>query len=129
MDTILNIGLSELVEEEGSNFTASSYYAPHELLPHLKKPPADRDAPGEFGHPFEIPRKLGPSVERQVNEGYRRFAFNVLASDIISVHRNLGDKREDECKVGHVIPHRLFVFFVKIFFNHRQLFTRSRCRQ
>jgi len=59
----------------------------------------DRTAPGEFGHPFSVPSRLGPSVERQVEEGYRRHAFNVLVSDLISVHRNLGDKREDVCKV------------------------------
>uniref|UniRef100_F6VV46 Polypeptide N-acetylgalactosaminyltransferase n=1 Tax=Ciona intestinalis TaxID=7719 RepID=F6VV46_CIOIN len=69
-----------------------------ELLPVLKKPPSSRDEPGEFGHPFIIPHRMGASVERQVEEGYRRHAFNVLVSDVISVHRNLGDKREDVCK-------------------------------
>ena len=82
-----------------SDLNNSSFYQQVDLLPYFKKPPTDRNAPGEFGHPFSIPSKLGPSVERQIQEGYKRHAFNVLVSDLISVHRNLGDKREDVCKV------------------------------
>jgi len=77
------------------NFT---HYLPEHLIPVLMKPPIDREAPGEMGHPFEIPKRMGPSVGGQIEEGYRRFAFNVLVSDIISVHRNLGDHRELVCK-------------------------------
>uniref|UniRef100_H2ZQ03 Glycosyltransferase 2-like domain-containing protein n=1 Tax=Ciona savignyi TaxID=51511 RepID=H2ZQ03_CIOSA len=57
------------------------------------------DSPGEFGHPFLIPQRMGASVQQQIDDGYRRHAFNVLVSDVISVHRNLGDKREEECKI------------------------------
>ena len=84
---------------DSSKNTSKAFYSSVDLLPIFKKPPTDRDAPGEFGHPFVVPSRLGPSVQRQVEEGYRRHAFNVLVSDLISVHRNLGDKREDECKV------------------------------
>ena len=80
----------------------TAYYTMDHLTPVLLKPPVDRDAPGEFGHSFEIPKRMGPSYERQIEEGYKRYAFNVLVSDIISVHRNLGDKREDECKVNRI---------------------------
>jgi len=91
-----------LLEENESKaldtMNKTAYYTMDHLTPVLLKPPVDRDAPGEFGHSFEIPKRMGPSYERQIEEGYKKYAFNVLVSDIISVHRNLGDKREDECK-------------------------------
>ena len=91
-------------QDQKSKNGSSGFYEPVDLLPYLKKPSIDRDAPGEFGHPFAVPSRLGPSVERQVEEGYRKHAFNVLVSDIISVHRNLGDKREAACKVSRKFP-------------------------
>ena len=100
IDEVLQIGQSQPVDSKESNKTSSSeFYAPFELVPYLKKPPSERDAPGEFGHPFEMPLNLAPSVQREIAKGYQRYSFNVLASDIISLHRNLGDKREDVCKV------------------------------
>jgi len=86
--------LEELIEGK-VNFT---FYLPEHLIPVLMKPPIDREAPGELGHPFEIPKRMGPSVVQQIEEGYKRHAFNVLVSDIVSVHRNLGDHRETVCK-------------------------------
>ncbi|XP_076808999.1 polypeptide N-acetylgalactosaminyltransferase 4-like [Clavelina lepadiformis] len=101
---------------------SDAYYKPMDLLPLLSKPPSDRDAPGEFGHPFSVPSRLGPSVERQIEEGYRRHAFNVLVSDIISVHRNLGDKREEDCK-GRKVRKPLPTFSVIICFRNEALST------
>lgn len=77
----------------------SPFYTPMELLPTLKKPPSDINEPGEFGHPFRIPVKTGIALAPVIAQGYMQHGFNAIVSDIISPHRNLGDKREEGCKV------------------------------
>lgn len=81
------------------NSPSSPYYTAIELLPTLKKPPSDINEPGEFGHPFRIPLKTAIALSAVISQGYAQHGFNTIVSDIISPHRNLGDKREEECKV------------------------------
>lgn len=97
LNEVLHLGAAKLFENEGS--VDGQYYTAAELLPPLKKPPSERNAPGEFGHPFEIPERVVAALRMQILNGYRYHGFNLVASDVISVHRNLGDRREQECKV------------------------------
>nr|XP_039265638.1 polypeptide N-acetylgalactosaminyltransferase 6-like [Styela clava] len=93
----------------------SSIYSPLELLPALKKPPSDRNSPGEFGRAFHVPRKVGAALAPMIMQGYQQHGFNTIVSDIISVHRNLGDKREEQCKVSAKINNLDRISRAKIF--------------
>lgn len=96
-ETLSNIGDVYKVQVESPD---SPFYTPMELLPTLKKPPSDINEPGEFGHPFHIPVKTGIALAPVIAQGYMQHGFNTIVSDIISPHRNLGDKREEGCKVN-----------------------------
>ncbi len=59
--------------------------------------PNDDDPPGEHGVKVVI---KNPTPEQQIliARGYERNSFNEFVSDLISIHRNLPDVRNDWCK-------------------------------
>lgn len=62
-------------------------------------PPADPNAPGENGKAVVIDKdKLSPEERKKYDEGWQNNAFNMYASDMISLHRSLPDVRDTECR-------------------------------
>ena len=59
----------------------------------MPKPP-DPDGPGEMGKPVKIDNPE-PAVKKLIDEGWQKNAFNQYASDMISVHRQLPDPRDE----------------------------------
>lgn len=50
---------------------------------------------GEYGKPVVIPTNLTSDVQKLVNEGWQKNAFNQYVSDLISLHRKLPDPRDE----------------------------------
>lgn len=59
------------------------------------KPPADGNAPGEWGRPARL--HLGPDEKKQEEDSIERYAINIFVSDKISLHRHIQDHRMNEC--------------------------------
>ncbi|CAG10036.1 unnamed protein product [Tetraodon nigroviridis] len=59
------------------------------------KPPADGDAPGEWGRPARL--HLSPDEKKQEEDSVERYAINIFVSDKISLHRHIQDHRMNEC--------------------------------
>ncbi|XP_055372588.1 putative polypeptide N-acetylgalactosaminyltransferase 9 isoform X2 [Condylostylus longicornis] len=60
-------------------------------------PPND-DAPGEMGKPVVLPKNLTADIQKLVDDGWSKNAFNQYVSDLVSVHRSLPDPRDAWCK-------------------------------
>lgn len=58
----------------------------------------DKDAPGDLGKPVVLPTNMTAEMKKAVDDGWTKNAFNQYASDLISVHRNLPDPRDEWCK-------------------------------
>ncbi|XP_073401881.1 polypeptide N-acetylgalactosaminyltransferase 3-like [Dendrobates tinctorius] len=75
------------------------YYTTEELQPYLVRPPQDPKAPGASGKPYRV-LNLSLKEKKEQEEGHMKHAFNLFASDRISLHRELGpDRRTPECIV------------------------------
>uniref|UniRef100_A0A336MPS4 CSON002865 protein n=1 Tax=Culicoides sonorensis TaxID=179676 RepID=A0A336MPS4_CULSO len=55
--------------------------------------------PGEMGRPVILPTELSKEIKQLVDEGWTKNAFNEYVSNMISVHRELPDPRDEWCKV------------------------------
>ncbi|XP_007516305.2 polypeptide N-acetylgalactosaminyltransferase 4 [Erinaceus europaeus] len=64
--------------------------------PLYEKPPADPQAPGEWGRASKL--QLGEAELKQQDELIERYAINIYLSDRISLHRHIQDRRMHECK-------------------------------
>ncbi|RZF39787.1 hypothetical protein LSTR_LSTR014071, partial [Laodelphax striatellus] len=53
---------------------------------------------GELGKPVVLPTNMTPEVKKLVDEGWQKNAFNQYVSDLISLHRQLPDPRDEWCK-------------------------------
>ena len=73
------------------------YYTDEELEVALKPPLPKRDAWGEYGQPVILPNP-DPETKKQIDAGWERQGFNEYICDRISLHRQLGDKREKACR-------------------------------
>jgi len=73
------------------------YYTDLELAPLFTKPDANPGAPGQFGKAYKVIDN-SEAVQNAVKEGWEKHAFNQYVCDKISLHRDLGDKRDQECK-------------------------------
>ena len=62
-----------------------SWTANYEKIPETSDP----KGPGEYG--TEV--KVNNTFLKEVEEGYKEHGFNILASDIMSLHRRLPDNR------------------------------------
>ncbi|XP_005797368.1 polypeptide N-acetylgalactosaminyltransferase 4-like [Xiphophorus maculatus] len=60
------------------------------------KPPADANAPGEWGRATHL--NLSPEEKKQEEESVERYAINIYVSDKISLHRHIQDHRMNECR-------------------------------
>ncbi|XP_039296598.1 putative polypeptide N-acetylgalactosaminyltransferase 9 isoform X2 [Nilaparvata lugens] len=62
--------------------------------------PHSNSAPnyGELGKPVVLPTNMTPEVKKLVDEGWQKNAFNQYVSDLISLHRQLPDPRDEWCK-------------------------------
>lgn len=58
------------------------------------KPPADANAPGEWGRATHL--NLSPEEKKQEEESVERYAINIYVSDKISLHRHIQDHRMNE---------------------------------
>ncbi|CAG5115613.1 unnamed protein product, partial [Candidula unifasciata] len=59
----------------------------------------DGSGPGELGHPVKIDvNKLSKEEKLRYDNGWKSNSFNQYASDLISIHRSLGDGRSQACK-------------------------------
>lgn len=78
---------------KGSN----DVYTADELKPWRDKPRTIPSDPGEYGKGVKI---TNPSAEESalIKQGWDSHAFNQHVCDKISLHRYLGDKRDQECK-------------------------------
>ncbi|XP_013784300.2 putative polypeptide N-acetylgalactosaminyltransferase 9 [Limulus polyphemus] len=65
----------------------------HGVLP----PPGDPEGPGEMGKPVKL-NNLTQSQQAMVKQGWEKNAFNQYISDLLSLHRNLPDVRDKECR-------------------------------
>lgn len=64
--------------------------------PLYEKPPADPQAPGEWGKASHL--QLSEAERKQQEELIERYAINIYLSDRISLHRHIEDKRMPECR-------------------------------
>lgn len=62
--------------------------------PLYAKPPADGNAPGEWGRTAGL--KLSPEEKAQAEDSVERYAINIFVSDKISLHRHIKDNRMPE---------------------------------
>ncbi|XP_077363016.1 polypeptide N-acetylgalactosaminyltransferase 4 [Festucalex cinctus] len=60
------------------------------------KPPADDNAPGEWGRAANL--KLSPEEKAAAQDSVERYAINIFVSDKISLHRHIKDNRMPECR-------------------------------
>ncbi|KAK0144724.1 Polypeptide N-acetylgalactosaminyltransferase 4 [Merluccius polli] len=60
------------------------------------KPPADANAPGEWGVAARF--TLGPEEKKLEQDSVERYAINIYASDKISLHRHIRDNRMADCR-------------------------------
>lgn len=58
------------------------------------KPPADNNAPGEWGRAARL--NLSPDERKQEQDSVERYAINIFVSDKISLHRHIMDHRMNE---------------------------------
>ncbi|XP_076329556.1 putative polypeptide N-acetylgalactosaminyltransferase 9 [Tachypleus tridentatus] len=68
--------------------------------------PRDPEGPGELGRPVKFDN-LTKEQNKLVKQGWDKNAFNQYVSDLISLHRNLPDVRDKECrsqKYTHPLP-------------------------
>ena len=73
------------------------YYTNEELEVALKPPLPKRDAWGEYGMPVILPSP-DEKTKAEIDKGWERQGFNEYICDRISLHRQLGDKREKACR-------------------------------
>ncbi|XP_078485798.1 polypeptide N-acetylgalactosaminyltransferase 4 isoform X1 [Ciona intestinalis] len=93
-------------EQPGGNFTKDNMYASQpvefytedELAPLFERPKVDPSAPGEYGKAYKVTDNSA-EVKKLVKEGWDKHAFNHYVCQKISLHRSVGDKRDQECKV------------------------------
>ncbi|XP_061616079.1 polypeptide N-acetylgalactosaminyltransferase 4 isoform X2 [Phyllopteryx taeniolatus] len=64
--------------------------------PVYAKPPADDDAPGEWGRAANP--DLSPEEKTQAQDSVERYAINIFVSDKISLHRHIKDSRMPACR-------------------------------
>ncbi|XP_054619015.1 polypeptide N-acetylgalactosaminyltransferase 4 [Dunckerocampus dactyliophorus] len=64
--------------------------------PLYAKPPADNNAPGEWGRAAHL--NLSPEEKKQEEDSVERYAINIFVSDKISLHRHIKDNRMPECR-------------------------------
>ncbi|XP_061520328.1 polypeptide N-acetylgalactosaminyltransferase 4 isoform X1 [Phycodurus eques] len=64
--------------------------------PVYAKPPADDDAPGEWGRAANP--DLSPEEKTQAQDSVERYAINIFVSDKISLHRRIKDSRMPACR-------------------------------
>lgn len=57
--------------------------------------PRDPNGPGEMGKPVVLPPNITAEQKKLVDDGWQNNAFNQYVSDMISVHRNLPDPRDE----------------------------------
>lgn len=62
--------------------------------PLYMKPPADSNAPGEWGRAAHL--TLSPEEKKQEQDSVERYAINIFVSDKISLHRHIQDHRMNE---------------------------------
>ncbi|KAJ3608813.1 hypothetical protein NHX12_023343 [Muraenolepis orangiensis] len=60
------------------------------------KPPADANAPGEWGVAARF--TLSPEEKKLEQDSVERYAINIYASDKISLHRHIRDNRMADCR-------------------------------
>ena len=58
-------------------------------------PPPKDNGPGELGKPVVLDKDLDPETKAKVDKGWQDNAFNQYVSDMISLHRNLPDPRDE----------------------------------
>lgn len=73
------------------------FFTELELAPVLTKPYADPSQPGQYGKAYKV-IDTSEAVQNAIKEGWEAHAFNQYVCDKISLHRDLGDKRDPECK-------------------------------
>jgi hypothetical protein len=56
--------------------------------------PHSSDGPGEMGKPVKV-ENPDPATKKLIDDGWQKNAFNQYVSDMISVHRNLPDPRDE----------------------------------
>ncbi|KAM9477048.1 N-acetylgalactosaminyltransferase 7 isoform 3-T3 [Clarias gariepinus] len=81
--------------------------------PKEPEPPGVPGGPGEGSKPFV----LGPEYKDSVQTSIKEFGFNMVASDMISLDRSIGDLRHEECKYWHYDENLLTSSVVIVFHN------------
>nr|XP_039264974.1 polypeptide N-acetylgalactosaminyltransferase 4-like [Styela clava] len=98
-DALQNVNAGKKVFNEAPmlNKYSHEFYTASELTPWRSKPLPSPSNPGEYGKGYKID-KPSEMESQLIKEGWERHAFNQHICDKISVHRYLGDKRDQECK-------------------------------
>ncbi|KAF5901682.1 N-acetylgalactosaminyltransferase 7 isoform X2, partial [Clarias magur] len=81
--------------------------------PKEPEPPGVPEGPGEGSKSFV----LGPEYKDSVQASVKEFGFNMVASDMISLDRSIGDLRHEECKYWHYDENLLTSSVVIVFHN------------
>ncbi|XP_074521365.1 N-acetylgalactosaminyltransferase 7-like [Halichoeres trimaculatus] len=81
--------------------------------PKEPEPPGIPGGPGEGAKPLI----LGPDYKDAMKASIKEFGFNMVASDMISLDRSIGDIRHEECKYWHYDDRLLTSSVVIVFHN------------
>ncbi|XP_042614291.1 N-acetylgalactosaminyltransferase 7-like isoform X3 [Cyprinus carpio] len=81
--------------------------------PKEPEPQGVQGGPGEGSKQFV----LGPEYKDSVQASIKEFGFNMVASDMISLDRTVGDLRHEECKYWHYDENLLTSSVVIVFHN------------
>lgn len=65
-----------------------------------------------MGKPVVLDKNLDPELKKKVDKGWQDNAFNQYVSDMISVHRNLPDPRDE-----WYVPIKFFSVFILFVLN------------
>uniref|UniRef100_W5LCL5 Polypeptide N-acetylgalactosaminyltransferase n=1 Tax=Astyanax mexicanus TaxID=7994 RepID=W5LCL5_ASTMX len=81
--------------------------------PKEPEPPGIPEGPGEGSKPFVLGQEYKDAVQASIKE----FGFNMVASDMISLDRTVGDLRHEECKYWHYDENLLTSSVIIVFHN------------
>uniref|UniRef100_A0A671KLK6 Polypeptide N-acetylgalactosaminyltransferase n=1 Tax=Sinocyclocheilus anshuiensis TaxID=1608454 RepID=A0A671KLK6_9TELE len=81
--------------------------------PKEPEPQGVQGGPGEGSKAFV----LGPEYKDSVQASIKEFGFNMVASDMISLDRTVGDLRHEECKYWHYDENLLTSSVIIVFHN------------
>ncbi|KAL7011873.1 hypothetical protein ACKWTF_014501 [Chironomus riparius] len=54
--------------------------------------------PGHLGAPVILPLNVSKEIQQKIDDGYKTYGFNAFVSSLVSLNREIPDKRSEYCK-------------------------------